>query len=103
MNAREILQDVLLLDQSIILEFYTLADLKSFKSALQVYKHRMIKQSKDAGFDDVDLLGGRSILTTLVSGEYSSPPFQVKFFLGKPAQLAGDKFKIIGISDNETV
>jgi hypothetical protein len=91
MNARQILEDYLLIGKRVTLEFPSLSDVQSFKSMLYSYKSRMNKQLAALTGDAEDIFSNRSILTsTQVQPDGS---VHVSFELGKRETEV--KFKII--------
>lgn len=94
MNARQILEEYLLLGKKVTLEFSNPADLQSFKSMLYSYKSRMNKQLAALAGDAEDIFDNRSILTS--TNPLPDGTLHVTFELGK--RQSEVTFKIISIS-----
>lgn len=96
LTPSQVLQDVIMLDKAVAIEFDSEESFKNFRSALYMARYRMKEQVKLLGFGDIqeaDLV----INTTILSGSTTSPPIQVKFS-GKPKQQS---YKILYIEDIE--
>jgi hypothetical protein len=91
MNSRQILEEYLLKDKKVTLEFSSPAELQVFKSSLYSYKSRMNKQLAALVGEGEDILSSRSILTTITNHS----PLTVSFHLGKRESEL--QFKIIKV------